>query len=78
MKCCDNLSKMDMVFFSSEVEDLEATARSFLETASWMDCWTYFAKSLALLSKSDTAKVKCLFVADTKYQLLVAKTASTI
>ena len=37
MESFDNLSKTDVVFSSSEVEDLETTARTLLEVPYWMD-----------------------------------------
>ena len=45
---------------------------------SLLNWWTYAAKSLAPHDRSDTAKVKNLFMADSRCQLLVAKTAFTI
>ena len=78
MKSFDNLCKTDEVISSSEIEDLEATARTLLETTSWLDWWMHTTKSLALCDKSDVDKIKCLFIAGSKFQLLVAMTAATI
>ena len=33
----DNMNTTDVVFSSTEVEDLEAAARTWLEATSWMD-----------------------------------------
>ena len=66
MKSFDSRSKMDMVFCSSKVKDMEAT--------SWMDWWTCAAKSLAIRNKSSVAKVKHPFVMGARCQLLVVKT----
>ena len=64
MKSFENLNKTDIVFFLSEVEDLEGAARTLQEVTSWMDWWTYAAKFLALRNNCNTSKVKHLFVAD--------------
>ena len=78
MKSFDKLIKKDIVFSSSKTKDLETVVRTLLEKTSWVDWWTYAAKSLAFRNKSDVAKVKHLFMAGTRCQLLVAKTASTV
>ena len=65
-----NLNKTDVVIVASETEDLEATARTIMEATSWMDWWTYSAKSLALSDSSEVKKVKHHFVASTHCQLL--------
>ena len=57
MNFFDNLSKMEVVFSSCEVEDLEATARILLEVTSWMDLWAYAAKFFAPSNQSNPAKV---------------------
>ena len=60
----------------SEVGDLEAAVRTFLDDL--LDGLVDAAESLVLCDKSDTAKVNCIFVVGTKCQLMVAKTASAI
>ena len=42
-----------------------------------MDWWTYYAKSLALKDKSEAMKIKCLFIAGARCQLLVVKMSLT-
>ena len=50
MKSFYNLNKTEEVISSSEVEDLEAAPSTLLEATTWMDWWTYAAKSLAIYS----------------------------
>ena len=64
MKFFDSLSKMDMVFSSSKVDDQEAATRPMLEV-TLMDWWFCAAKSLAIRDKLNAAEVKCLFVVET-------------
>ena len=75
MRLFDNFHKMDVVFSASEVEDLEAAARTIIKAASQLDWWTYSARSLAVLGSSEAKKLKHIFVTGTHCQLLVAKTA---
>ena len=70
VKLFDNLNDTAVVLSSTEAEDLEAT--------SWMDWWTFVARSMTLSSSGDHHKVKRLIVARASCQLLVAKTASTM
>ena len=73
MKSFKNLNKTDVVFSSSEFEDLEIAVRTLLEATSWMDWWYHAAKSLAMPVTSVGAKMKQLFVAGAKTQLLVER-----
>ena len=78
MKSFDDFSKTDVAFSSSKIDDLEAAARTLLEATSWMNWWTYAAKSLALRDRFDMAKIKRFFIAGARCQVQVTKTASTI
>ena len=78
MKSFENLNKTDVVVSSIEAKDLEVVACTVIEVTSWMGWWTFTARSMTLSSSSDRHKVKCLFVAGTRCQLLVAKTASVV
>ena len=53
LRSFDNLNKTDVVWSSTEMEDVGATARFIIEATSWMDWWTYAMRSLALKSTSD-------------------------
>ena len=35
----DNLNKMDVIWSSTEAEEMEAALRSIVEAISWMDWW---------------------------------------
>ena len=61
MRSFDNLAKTDIVLSSSEAEDLEAAVRSFVEATSWIDWWTFTAKSMALQSFQEVRMLKPLF-----------------
>ena len=74
----DNLNKTEVIWSSTEVEDMEAAFRSIVEATSWMDWWTYAMKSLSLKSADDARHVCHLSLARAGCQLLVAKTASTL
>ena len=43
MKSFDNLSRTDIIFSASNIEDLEAALRTLLEATSWLDWWMYAA-----------------------------------
>ena len=74
MKSFDNLSKAGMGFSLIGAADLDASARTLHEETSRMGWWIYTTISLTL----PLTMVKCLFVAGTRCQLLIANTASTI
>ena len=62
---------------TSEAEDLEATTRTIIESVLQIDWWTH-SESLALLDSMEAMKLNYLFVVDARFQLLLAKTASTM
>ena len=74
----ENLNKADVVLSSSEAEDLEAAACTVIEATLWMDWWTFVAESMTLQGSDDSKMLKRLFVTGTRWQLLVAKTTSTL
>ena len=74
----DWLNKTDVIWSSTESEDMEAAPRSIVEATSWMDWWTFAMRSLALKSTNDGRLVRRLSLAGARCQLLVAKTASTL
>ena len=78
MRSYENLDKTDVILSCSEAKDLEAAAFTVEETTSWMDWWTFAAKSMALRGSEDSKMLKCLFVAGARCHVLVAKTASTL
>ena len=51
-----SLNKTDKVFTSTEVEDVEAAARTLLEATSEIDWWFYAAKSLGMRDTSEKTK----------------------
>ena len=57
---------------------MEAALCSIVEATSWMDWWTFAMRSLALKFTNDGRLVRCLTLAGTRCQLLIAKTASTL
>ena len=63
---------------SLKAGDLEPTTRTIIEAVSWMDWWTYSDKFHALHGLFESKKLKHLFVAGARCQLLVAKMASTM
>ena len=73
-----NLNKTDIIWSSTEAEELEAALRSVVEATSWMDWWTYAMKSLSLKSTDDARVVRRLSLAGARCHLLVAKTSSTL
>ena len=78
MSSFDDLAKTNVVLSSSEAEDLEVASRSIVETTSWMDWWTFSAKSMALWTSEEVRMLKQLFMAGARCQLLVVKTAFTM
>ena len=74
----DNLAETGMVLLSSEAEDLKAAVRSIVEDSTWMDWWTFIAKSTALQSSQEVLLLKRPFVTGSRCYLLLAKTASTV
>ena len=78
LRSFDNLNKTDVIWFSTEAEEMEATLRSVVGATSWMDWWTYAMKSLSLKSTDDARLVSHLSLAGARCQLLIAKTASTL
>ena len=73
----ENLKKTDIIWCSTEAEDMEAALRSIVGATSWMDWWTLTMKSLALKSTNDARFVRRRSLAGTRCQLLVAKTPLT-
>ena len=78
MHFSSNFYKIDVVFSASKAKDLEAAMRTIIEVMSWVDLWTYSAKSLILSDSSEVKKVKHLFVVGIWCQLLMPKMALTI
>ena len=74
----DNLNKTNIIWSSTEAEDMEAAARSIMEATFWMEWWIFAMRSLALKSTDDSCLVRRLSLASARCQLLVAKTASTL
>ena len=74
----DILSRTDVVWSSSKVEDMEAAVRSTVEATSWMDWWTFTMKSQALQSSGESRLVRLLSMAGGGCQFLVAKMTSTL
>ena len=72
LRSFDILNRTGVIWFLSDVEDMDSAIRSFVEAASWTDWWTFAVKSLALQSSSDSR----LCLAGGRCQLLVAKTTS--
>ena len=60
LRSFDRLNLMDVIWSSTEAEEMEAALRSIVEATSWMDWWTYAMKSLSLRSTDDTSLVQHL------------------
>ena len=57
VKSFENLAKTNVVFSSSEMEDVEATMKTLLEVASWMDWLFDAAKTMVMKGARERAKV---------------------
>ena len=73
LRSWDNLNKTDIVWSSAEAEDKEVALKSIIEVNWWMSWWTFMLKST-----KDAPLVCHLSRAGARFQLLVAKTASTL
>ena len=78
MHSLDNMAKRDMFLSFLVAEELLAAAQSIIEAPSWMDWWTFAAKSMILRFSEEVKMLKLLFVAGARCQIFVAKMASTI
>ena len=63
MKTSDLVSRSDVTFTSSEIEEVESAACTLLEASFW---------SVILEKCNDEAKCYCLFVAGARTQMMVA------
>ena len=78
LRSYENLNKTDVIWSSTEAEDIEAALKSIVEATSRMDWWTFVMKSLSLKSTKDARLVCRLSLAWARCQLIVAKMASTL
>ena len=58
----DNLNKTDVIWSSTEAEDMEAALHSIVEATPWMDWWTFALWPLVLKSTDDGRVVVCLWL----------------
>ena len=54
MRSYENVNKIDVVLSSSEAEDFEMAALTFMDATSWMGLWIFAAKSVSLRISEDS------------------------
>ena len=72
------VSRSDVTFTFSKIEDVEFAARTLLEASSEMDWWLYAAWSMILERCDDKAKTHPLSVAGAWTQMMVAHISSML
>ena len=68
----DNLSSLDVVLTSSQMEEVDSAFMMLLEVASWLHRWFVTAQLLVLENSSDLAKCHWLFVTFARTAMMIS------